>query len=433
LILNKKTYFCRYNIHEMDNNKSDIKRTSKNFDDEQKELDLLSNSGEEDNSSVYDCVTRADLGTESVAIYNNKFLSRGFSTKTNNDIPLSENYCDSCCKLSAYDSLIDIPKAADGVLYKVVEVRFKNSRKEFFKIDDDQEYNVGDIVAVESNPGHDLGIICLTGISALNQCKRKGIDPDSPEMKKIYRKARLSDLEKWAKFIVKEDENLILTRKIAQDLNLDMKMNDVEYQGDGTKAIFYYTAEDRVDFRELIKVFAEKFRVRIEMRQIGVRQEAARVGGIGSCGRELCCSTWMSTFNSVTTNVARVQQISINPQKIAGQCGKLKCCLNYEYETYLKELERFPEEKTVLKTKNGDAYHHKNDVIKELVWYHYKDDPTHLYAIPLKQVERIVKINKKGRKSDNLEKFAITNHKVNDYNLEIESDDLQRFDENLED
>lgn len=404
------------------------------FDDESKELgQLVLSEDEEGVGSVYDCVVTSDLGNESISIYYNKYLSRGFTTKAKDSMPSSENYKHECCKLNVYDWLSDIPVSVDKKVVDMVEVRFKNTRKDFFKVPDEITLQEGDIVAVEASPGHDIGIVSLTGEAVLLQMKKKGFKLDHPDIKKVYRKARITDVEKWAQFFEKENQTVIKTRQISQELNLEMKVNDVEYQGDGTKAVFYYSAEDRVDFRELIKILAENFRVRIEMRQIGVRQEAARVGGIGSCGRELCCSTWMTSFNSVTTNVARVQQLSINPQKIAGQCGKLKCCLNYEYSSYIEELKHFPDNNYVLKTLKGDAIHQKSDVFKKIMWYAYKDDLIHLYAIPIDKVSEIIKRNSTGKPVKSIEDYAETNQKSTDYNIQMQDDDLGRFDKNLED
>lgn len=312
----------------------------------------------------------------------------------------------SCPKLDTREWLADIPKASSVTQWKYIEVRFKNSHKAFYKQPDDIDLNKGDIVAVEASPGHDIGIVSLTGETARLQMEKKGVKPDSDFVKKVYRRARLSDIEKWLKSAEKEDDTIVKTRRIARDLGLMMKVNDVEYQGDGTKAIFYYTAEERVDFRQLIKVLAETFRVRIEMKQIGVRQEAARVGGIGSCGRELCCSTWLTDFKSVTTQVARTQQLSLNPQKLAGQCGKLKCCLNFEQDAYLDEMEDFPDTSIPLITRKGEAIYQKMDVHKRMMWYTYLDEPATFHAIPVKKVKYIIGQNKKGRKPENLEKFV---------------------------
>jgi cell fate regulator YaaT (PSP1 superfamily) len=250
-----------------------------------------------------------------------------------------------------------------------VEVRFKNSRKDYFKMPPEMELSVGDTVAVEASPGHDIGIVSMVGEMARFQLRKKNSKPTSDDYKKIYRKARLTDIEKWISAVEAENSVMFRSRAIADQLGLSMKINDVELQGDYTKAIFYYTADDRVDFRELIKLMAEEFKLRIEMRQIGARQEASRLGGIGSCGRELCCATWMSDFKSVTTNAARVQQLSLNPQKLAGQCGKLKCCLNYEYDTYVDAQKGFPSTEIKLRTKRGDAFHQKTDIIQGIMWY----------------------------------------------------------------
>ena len=418
----------------MEDNNIEKPKPTEIVDDESKELDQLTSSEDSEiPESVYECVTSSDLGYESIDIYSNKYLSRGFTTKAKESIPSPENYKHECCKLNTYNWLEDIPLSAEKKRVDIVEVRFKNTRKDFFKMPDEISLEEGDIVAVEASPGHDIGIVSLVGDAVLLQMKKKGFNAKNPDIKKVYRKARITDVEKWAQYIEKEENTIIKTRRITQDLRLDMKMNDVEYQGDGTKAVFYYSAEDRVDVRELIKILAENFRVRIEMRQIGVRQEAARVGGIGSCGRELCCSTWMTSFNSVTTNVARVQQLSINPQKIAGQCSKLKCCLNYEYSSYMQELKNFPDSNYVLKTYKGDAIHQKSDVFKKIMWYSYKDDFSHLFAIPIDKVSEIISRNEKGKMVKNLEDFAETNQKSIDFDIQMQNDDLSRFDKNLED
>lgn len=328
----------------------------------------------------------------------------------------------SCPKLDTREWLAEIPTPSAHRKFEYVEVRFKNSHKSFFKFTDDIDLKTGDIVAVEASPGHDIGIVSLTGETARLQMKKKKVDPESDFVKKVYRRARLNDIEKWLKSVEKEDDTMVKTRKLARDLGLVMKVNDVEYQGDGTKAIFYYTAEERVDFRQLIRVLAETFRVRIEMKQIGVRQEAARIGGIGSCGRELCCSTWMTDFKSVTTQVARTQQLSLNPQKLAGQCGKLKCCLNFEQDAYLDELEQFPETSIPLITRKGEAIYQKMDVFKKLMWYSYLDEPETFHPILASKVKYIQSQNKKGRKPENLEKFVdelVTEDKVDEKNLQI--------------
>jgi cell fate regulator YaaT (PSP1 superfamily) len=314
----------------------------------------------------------------------------------------------SCAKLDSLNWLKDFNNPSDNKAYDLIEVRFKNSKKDFFKANRGIGLQEGDFVAVEASPGHDIGIVSLTGHLVRKQMKRKKTRVPEDELKKIYRRARISDVEKWISAVDKEHSAIFQTRKAANDLHLNMKVNDVEYQGDGTKAIFYYTADERVDFRQLIKVLAEMFRVRIEMKQIGARQEAARLGGIGSCGRELCCATWMAGFSSVSTNNARTQQLSLNPSKLAGQCGKLKCCLNYENAMYLEALREFPDSEVKLKTKKGVAEYQKADVFKQSIWYSYENDFSSMMAIPLKKVKEIQAMNEKGKMPEKLEDFAET-------------------------
>jgi cell fate regulator YaaT (PSP1 superfamily) len=314
------------------------------------------------------------------------------------------------------------------VPFDCVEVRFKNNRKDFFRISPDTEVHVGDIVAVEANPGHDIGIVTLVGEIVRLQMKRKNVDHHKDSVRKLYRKARLSDIEKWITAVEKEDSTMFRSREIANGLNLKMKINDVEYQGDDTKAIFYYTADERVDFRELIKLLAENFKVRIEMRQIGARQEASRLGGIGTCGRELCCSTWLNNFSTVSTNAARIQQLSLNPQKLAGQCGKLKCCLNYEFSAYHEALKNFPPDDTVLQTKKGETFTHKIDVFARVIWFAYKSDPNVLMPIALDKVNEIIELNKKGKTVAKLEDYVQKQDKKPGYDTTIGQDELTRFD-----
>lgn len=251
-------------------------------------------------------------------------------------------------------------------------------------------------MAVEASPGHDIGIVSLVGELVYNQMKKYGVNPNG-EFKKIYRKAKPADIQKWEMAIKREHPVMLEARKIASDLDLNMKIGDVDFQGDNTKAIFYYISDERVDFRELIKVMAERFKIRIEMRQIGARQEAGRIGGIGSCGRELCCSTWMTNFVSVTTNAARFQELSLNPQKLAGQCGKLKCCLNYELDVYLDAMKDFPPKDVSLRTQVGEAHYQKVDVFKRLMWYSIVIDkvPT-LVPVPVERVKEIIIMNNEG-------------------------------------
>ncbi len=357
------------------------------------------------------------------------FLARGCASLPADSNRLNGIYQSCCCKYDVFDWLKNIQPADSGEKFDCVEVRFKNSRKEFFRYTTDYELSTGDIVAVESSPGHDIGIVSLTGELVKLQMKRKKVDPQSESIKKVYRKARVNDIQKWVQSVKKEEKTKLKTRRIASDLKLEMKINDVEYQGDDTKAIFYYTADERVDFRELIKVLAEQFRVRIEMKQIGARQEASRIGGIGSCGRELCCATWMCDFSSVTTNTARTQQLSLNPQKLAGQCGKLKCCLNYEYSTYLDALKDFPDQNLVLKTKKGNAIYQKADVFKKLIWYSYDNErDSDIMAIPLDKVKKIIGMNKHNKMPEKLEEFAATKEQKTNFENAVDTEDLKRFD-----
>lgn len=292
----------------------------------------------------------------------------------------------------------------------IVEVRFKNTRKSYYRNVNNLPLKRGDIVAVEASPGHDIGIVSLTGDLVARQMKRVGFNPQNGEFKKIYRKAKPYDIEKWQEAIALEHPTMIRSRQIAAELGLNMKIGDVEYQGDKIKAIFYYIADERVDFRELIKIFAAQFRIRIEMKQIGARQEAGRIGGLGSCGRELCCASWISSFVSVTTNSARHQEISLNPQKLAGQCGKLKCCLIYELDTYLDARKDFPRIKEPLHAQDGDYFLAKTDILSRTMWF--SSDPssmTGLRALSVDRVKEIIRLNQKGIKVDQLEDAATLN------------------------
>ncbi len=281
---------------------------------------------------------------------------------------------DSCNKLSVFDWLANMSMPNGIEPFNYVEVRFKNGRKHFFKNVENLSLSMGDAVAVEASPGHDVGMVSLTGELVRVQMKKKKVKPDSEEVLKIYRKATQKDLDVWEEVRSREEAIKKRAREIAIRLKLSMKISDIEFQGDASKATFYYTADDRVDFRQLIKEFAREFNTRIEMRQIGLRQEAARLGGIGSCGRELCCSTWLTDFRSVSTSAARYQQLSLNPQKLAGQCGKLKCCLNYELDSYLEALKNFPRTDTKLFTKKGTAVCQKIDIFKGVLWYAYEGE-----------------------------------------------------------
>lgn len=302
-----------------------------------------------------------------------------------------------CAKLDVHDWLSDISAQEFLPGYEAVEIRFKNSRKEFFLSPTELKVITGDIVAVEAAPGHDIGIVSITGQLVYLQMKNRRLDPKRYEFKKVYRKARSSDIEKWIAATEQEESTRNKTRKIASRLNLDMKLNDVEYQGDKTKATFYYTADNRIDFRELIRAIAETFSIRVEMKQIGVRQEAARLGGLGPCGREICCATWLTNFKSVSTNHARGQHLSLNPQKLAGQCGKLKCCLNYEFDCYIDAQKDFPDSGVVLKTQKGDAVHFKTDVHKRLMWFTYAGFHGGFIPISVDDVKKIIGMNKRNK------------------------------------
>lgn len=354
---------------------------------------------------------------EADAIAANKFLSRGLSAPPKAEGSNNTLFSHNCCKLGTYNWMKDVEVLDSEQIY--AEVQFKNSHKDFFILPSGDPFEEGDIVVTEATTGFDIGIISLLGKAVLLQMKNKKVKEVS---KKIYRRAKAADIEKWVSVVNKEDDTMMKSRYIAWDINLDMKINDVEYQGDGTKAIFYYSSEDRVDFRELIKILAEKFHIRIEMRQIGVRQEAARLGGLGCCGREICCASWLNNFQTVSTSTARTQQLSLNPQKLAGQCGKLKCCLNFENEAYQEELKLFPDIHTQIKTEKGDAYCHKIDIFKKLMWYSYKQDSSHMsYAISTEKVKEIIQINKQNKLISALEEYAAINqgkNEENSYNIE---------------
>ena len=336
-----------------------------------------------------------------------------------------------CCKLDAYDWMKDMPFPDEKEPFYYVEIRFKYNRREFFSYEPDLELQEGDVVAVEAEQGHDIGIVSLIGEVVRFQMQRKGISL-SMTFKKVYRKARIQDIERWIQSIERENKTLTQTRQIIRDLQLEMKLDDLEFRGDGTKAIFYYTAAKRIDFRELIKILAERFRVKVEMKQIGIRQEAAKVGGIGSCGREMCCSTWVSAFQSVSTHSARIQQLPINPQKLAGQCGKLKCCLNYEQDTYVDVMRHFPTTNIHLKSKQGMATFVKADVFKNLLTYSYYDEhnTSKMIELPLISVWKIIKLNEKSQYPDKFEDFIAADNTV-DEKIEfqkVNQDDLNRFD-----
>ncbi len=338
---------------------------------------------------------------------------------------------DSCNKLTVFDWLANMNLPTGETPFDCVEIRFKNGRKEFYRNTEKLTLSIGDIVATEASPGHDVGIVTLTGELVKIQMKKKGVDHKSKEIAKIYRKASQKDIDIWSDARDKEEPLKVKAREIAIALKLEMKISDIEFQGDGSKAIFYYTANDRVDFRQLIKEFAQIFKIRIEMKQVGFRQEASRLGGIGSCGRELCCSTWLTDFRSVNTSAARYQQLSLNPQKLAGQCGKLKCCLNYELDTYLDALKDFPDFDTKLVTENGDAICQKQDIFKGLMWFAYTNNFANWHVLKIEQVREIVAINKEKKKVSSLEDFAveIIQEPETNFNNAMGQESLTRFDQ----
>lgn len=337
----------------------------------------------------------------------------------------------SCDKLTVFNWLANMSLPSGQETYDIFEVRFKNGRKHFYRNKKGLSLSMGDIVAVDASPGHDVGVISLAGELVKIQMRKKQVKPNSDEVKEIYRKATQKDIDVWQKARNREAEVQRKSRIIISRIGLEMKLSDVEFQGDGNKATFYYTADGRVDFRHLIKELASTFRIRIEMKQVGLRQEAARLGGIGSCGRELCCSTWLTDFRSVSTAAARYQQLSLNPQKLAGQCGKLKCCLNYELDTYLDALKEFPRTDTWLQTEKGTAVFQKMDIFKETLWYAYKDNSLQWVPLHVKDVNDIIEINKSGKKIDSLERYTYTNGNNNPEKLftdGVGQESLTRFD-----
>lgn len=337
---------------------------------------------------------------------------------------------DSCNKLTVFDWLSNMSLPSGEKPFNWVEVRYKNGRKEYYHNPENLTLSIGDIVATQAKAGHDIGMITLAGELVRVQMKRKNIPEDTKEGLKVYRKATQKDIDIWQKARDREEPMKVKARQFAIDLNLEMKISDIEFQGDASKATFYYTAEERVDFRELIKVFAREFRTRIEMKQVGFRQEASRLGGIGSCGRELCCSTWLTDFRSVSTSAARYQQLSLNPQKLAGQCGKLKCCLNYELDTYLDALKDFPKTDTKLYTEKGTAVCQKTDIFKRHMWFAYEGEWATWHKLTTDQVLEIIDINKSKEKIVSLEEYA--SELAEDTKAEFENvvgqDSLTRFD-----
>lgn len=338
---------------------------------------------------------------------------------------LSAHAAEGCYKLHETNWLEEYP---DNIPTDIFEVRFKNTRRSYYQNVNNLDLKRGDIVAVEASPGHDIGIVSLTGDMVAKQMRRVGFNPHNGEFKKIYRKARPYDIEKWQEAIALEHETMIASRQIAAEMGLNMKIGDVEYQGDKIKAIFYYIADERVDFRELIKVFADRFRIRIEMKQIGARQEAGRIGGIGACGRELCCASWMSSFSSVTTNAARMQEISLNPQKLAGQCSKLKCCLMYEYDVYADARRTIPRLREPLQTLDGEYFLVKVDPLAQTMTFSTsKGAMANLTTLPIWRVKEILAINRAGEKAETLMGSAVE-ERVEEPTYRSEEDSITRFD-----
>ena len=351
--------------------------------------------------------------------------SRGCTVERAESGEVECNYRQGCCKLEVYDWLQGINQEQFNEFF---EVRFKNTRKGIYRNGSGQSIKTGDLVIVEAANGHDLGIVTLEGPIVGRQMKCKRVNPETYEFKRIYRKAKLFDIEKWQEAIAREHETMIRSRQIAAELGLEMKIGDVEFQGDGTKAIFYYIADGRVDFRQLIKVFAEEFRIRIEMKQIGARQEAGLIGGLGVCGRELCCSNYISSFQSITTSAARVQDLSLNPQKLAGQCGKLKCCLNYETAAYMDAQSRIPKVNNPLEFEDGLAYLMKTDILREIMYFSY--DPSslaNLYPLYAEEVWDIIKMNRNGIRPESLKNDNVP--AAPEFVTAVGDDAINRFDE----
>lgn len=339
---------------------------------------------------------------------------------------------EGCGKAPVFDWLENMSLPNDQHKCHMVEVRFKNGRKEYVHNRHHLPLQIGDVVVTEASPGHDVGVVSLRGELVRFQMRKKNVNTKEEDAPIIFRKATQKDIDVWQKQQARENELMIETRKLANRLKLEMKVSDVEIQGDGSKGVFFYTADDRVDFRQLIKEMAAMFKLRIEMRQIGLRQEAARIGGIGSCGRELCCSTWLSDFRSVSTAAARYQQLSLNPQKLAGQCGKLKCCLNYELDSYVEAIKQFPDTNKRLKTKAGDAYFQKMDIFKGLMWYTLGKENPVWHTLSHSDAAKIIAMNENNQMPDGLDVFSVSEEStpvgMNDV---VGQDDLRRFDNKL--
>lgn len=351
--------------------------------------------------------------------------SRGCTVERNDEGELNCGYRPGCCKMEVYDWLSGVAQEQYSDYF---EVRFKNTRKGIYYNASGQSLKQGDFVVVEAATGHDLGIITLEGAVVAKQMQSRRINPETAELKKIYRKAKVYDIEKWKEAIEREQDTMIRAREIAAELGLEMKIGDVEFQGDGTKAIFYYIADGRVDFRQLIKVFAEEFRIRIEMKQIGARQEAGLIGGLGVCGRELCCSNYISSFQSISTSAARIQDLSLNPQKLAGQCGKLKCCLNYEIPSYMDAQSRIPKVLNPLEFKDGLAYLMKTDILREVMFFSYdKFSQANMFPLSAIEVREIQRLNREGIKPDSIK--TEDEPVAPEFVTSVGDDSISRFDE----
>lgn len=352
------------------------------------------------------------------------YLSRGCRQCPKSYVPICACERQSCSKVTATNWLSGVRQPTERP-FDCVEVRFKNNHKDFYRLPDGLEVTEGDVVAVEGQPGHDVGIVSLTGELCRLQMRKHRISPDAESIRKVFRRAKENDIDRWTGALREEHQALLRTRRIVLDMGLDMKVNDVEFQGDHSKAIFYYTADERVDFRELIKVLADEFRVRIEMKQIGVRQEAGKVGGLGTCGRELCCSTWLTSFKSVTTSAAKTQQIMPNPQKLAGQCGKLKCCLNFEYEVYADALKHFPPAGQAIRFQKGLALYKKTDVFRGIMWYAYEGQ-NELIAVKADDVKKIIEMNRQQQYPAQLEDYQVELMSTSALASEANSEEVER-------
>ncbi|MDX9751135.1 MAG: regulatory iron-sulfur-containing complex subunit RicT [Flavobacteriales bacterium] len=347
----------------------------------------------------------------------------------------NKGYCSTsgCNKLGVFDWLTGVPLPTGQQPFDGVEVRFKNTRKGFYRNSLGLQLMPGDLVTVDAAPGHDVGMVSLTGELVRAQMQRRNLSGDTFELRKVLRKSTQEDIDRWHAVRQLEDETMFAARGMVREARLDMKVTDVEHQADGTKAVIYYTAEERIDFRGLVRTMADRFKVRVEMRQIGARQEAGRIGGIGSCGRELCCSTWLTDFRSVTTSAARYQQLALNPQKLAGQCGKLKCCLNYELDMYIEAVKSYPSQNAKLKTRQGTGSHIKTDIFTGRMWYGFKrpGEPFTMAGFPVETVREILEQNKRGEVPEvdlNMGEEPKAADRTPDYENVVGQDDLTRFD-----